>query len=478
MNLFGLIIQRTTSGLNDMFVSDNLKEIRRTPEIEKTTDDENKYATKLANQSDVYTFQITPNYRVYSLVITDATDSFGRAGFYAIRLYTPKKYPLANFEVILQQINKKYLEFESTGTLKNNQEYNNLLKYDLPLEVNQANFITTNTNEVAFCLYDGNNPQLSGLFNHKAVGLFNKMYAFNKENAVSTDIIKSLGLKSFEEVRTNFKEVLINNNYRILKELKVNNVPVEFNQNDNELVLILKKEDEIEYNTTDNPKFKQAVGSMIYVERKYTAPPSPSRPKGPKKASFFETYGLYFIMVIMIVALGVGSWFIFIKDNAVPEPEPTPISNNEANQNANPTASEITFEIDRSIRDTTVYITSYPKLEKYHFKLDNEKWTYNKDKSKYADFYSTNLDEILKNESLVFDSNKKNEFLQNLEKISGQRIPDKEIIIIHSTEDRKQESKPKNVAPIVTKPKTGKPKNAPKQNNQNNNGEKVDPNKI
>ena len=119
------------------------------------------------------------------MVITDTTDSFGRAGFYAIRLYTPKKYPLANFELILQQINKKYLEFNSNGTLKNNQEYNNLLKYDLPLEVNQPNYINTKTDEVAFCLYDANNPQLSSLFNHKAIGLFNKMYAFNNESAVS-----------------------------------------------------------------------------------------------------------------------------------------------------------------------------------------------------------------------------------------------------------------------------------------------------
>ena len=146
MNLFGLIIQRTTSGLNDMFVSDNLKEIRNSSDIEKTTDDENKYATKLANQSDVYTVQLTTNYRVYSLVITDATDSFGRAGFYAIRLYAPKKYPLAKFEIILQQINNKYLEFNSNGTPKSSQEYNNLLS-EIPLEVNQQDFIHIKSND-------------------------------------------------------------------------------------------------------------------------------------------------------------------------------------------------------------------------------------------------------------------------------------------------------------------------------------------
>lgn len=254
MNLFGLIIQRTTSGLNDMFVSDNLKEIRNSSEIEKTTDDENKYATKLANQSDVYTVQLTTNYRVYSLIITDATDSFGRAGFYAIRIYTPKKFPLANFEVILQQINKKYLEFDSNGTPKNSQEYDNLLRYDKPLEVKQQDFLHVKSNDNTFCYYDSSNTQLSNIFNAKNIALYNKVYAFNKEKAVSDEIMKSLGLKSLQESKINFKEVIINNNYKVLKELKVNNNPIEFNSDESEFTVIINKEDIIEYNTIDEDR--------------------------------------------------------------------------------------------------------------------------------------------------------------------------------------------------------------------------------
>jgi hypothetical protein len=467
MNLFGLIIQRTTSGLNDIFVSDNLKEIRRTPEIENTTDDENKYATKLANQSEVYTFQITKNYRVYSLVITDAIDSFGRAGFYAIRLYTPKKYPLANFEVILQQINKKYQEFESTGTLKNNQEYNNLLKYDLPLEVNQANFITKNTEEVAFCLYDANNPQLSGLFNHKAVCLFNKIYAFNRENAVSTDIIKSLGLKSFEEPRPNFKEVLINNNYRILNELKINNIPAEFNPNDKELVLVLKKEDEIEYNTTDNPKFKQAVGSIIYVEKKYIAPQQTSRPKGPKKVGFFETYGIYFLVLVMISVLGYGSWFLLLRDDKSTEEEQTetPIVT-PSQDHVLSSPNKIIFEFEGKESDS-IFKTNYPKLKKYRFKYEGSKWVYKNIEgiNSYINFNKEELNEIDKKDTLDFDENKKNEFLTGLEEISGHNIPDKEIIVINSNHDRKQKEGVKNEAQKTVNPKGKNATAEPKKGN-------------
>lgn len=447
MNLFGLIIQRTTSGLNDMFVSDNLKEIRNSSEIEKTTDDENKYATKLANQSEVYTVQLTTNYRVYSLVITDATDSFGRAGFYAIRLYTPKKYPLANFEVILQQINKKYIEFDSNGAPKNSQEYDNLLKYDVPLEVKQQDFLHVKSNDNTFCYYDSSNTQLSNIFNAKSIALYNKVYAFNKEKAVSDEIMKSLGLKSLQESKNNFKEVIINNNYKVLKELKVNNNPIEFNSDESDFTVIINKEDIIEYNTIDDLKFKQDTSLIINVQRKHYAPP-PSRPRGQKKPGFFESYGLYFIMAFMIIALGIGSWYFLLGGNA-------PDSDDENNNNiiqestlpdqtvkAVLDSSKIEFIADGSIKDSSVFKTLYPKLDKYRFILDNNKWSYKntKGKNKYVEFYKSNLDEIIRIDSLKFNDSLKINFFKNLEKIGGHEILEKEKKIINTPEKKKSET--------------------------------------
>jgi hypothetical protein len=447
MNLFGLIIQRTTSGLNDMFVSDNLKEIRNSSEIEKTTDDENKYATKLANQSDVYTVQLTTNYRIYSLVITDATDSFGRAGFYAIRLYTPKKYPLANFHIILQQINKKYLEFDSNGTPKSSQEYDNLLKFDIPLEVKQQDFIHVKSNDNAFCYYDSSNTQLSNIFNAKGIALYNKVYAFNKEKAVDSNLIKSLDLKPLEESKNNFKEVIINNNYRVLKELKVNNNPIEFNSNETDFTVLVNKEDIIEYNTIDEPKFKQDTSLIINVQRKHYAPP-PSRPRGQKKPGFFESYGLYFIMAFMIMALGIGSWYFLLGGNA-------PDSDNENNNNIIQEStlpdqtvktvldsSKIEFIADGSIKDSSVFKTLYPKLDKYRFILDNNKWSYKntKGKNKYVEFYKSNLDEIIRIDSLKFNDSLKINFFKNLEKIGGHEILEKEKKIINTPEKKKSET--------------------------------------
>jgi hypothetical protein len=424
MNLFGLIIQRTTSGLNDMYVSENLKEIRLSSEIEQTTDDENKYATKLANQSDVYAVQLTTNYRVYSLVITDATDSFGRAGFYAIRLYAPKKYPLANFEVILQQINKKYQEYENDGTTKNSQEYDNLLRYETPLEVKQQDFLHAKSNENTFCHYDPKNTQLSNLFNAKSVALFNKLYAFNQERAVSSEIIKSLGLKSFEETKSNLKETFVTNNYKILKELKINNTPIEFNPNHSDFTVVLKKDDIIEYNTTDDLKFRQATGAIINVELKRSAQP---KTRGPKKQTFLEEFGLYLIVAVMIAVLGIGSWYFILRDDT---PVPTEYNQESIDQQPQVNNQNIIFISDPegSPMDST-YKTNFPKLEKYRFQFRNKKWKYKntEGKDEYNDFFVNNLNEIIKKDSLDFGEDLRLEFFKNLEVISGRTVSKKEV---------------------------------------------------
>ena len=61
MILFDLIIQRTKDGLEEEYISENLKPGNLNSEIEETLKDERRTATKLANQSDVYSIQITKN---------------------------------------------------------------------------------------------------------------------------------------------------------------------------------------------------------------------------------------------------------------------------------------------------------------------------------------------------------------------------------------------------------------------------------
>ena len=449
MNSLGLIIQRTNTnaGFNDVFISENLKDIRNTVEIENTAKDERDFSTKLANQSDVYVVELTKNFRVYSIIINDNIyDSFGRAGFYAVRLYTEKKYPLGNFEEKLHSINKKYIEFEKNGIAKNSQDYSDLLVQNAPLEVKQQDYIYQKSNVNAFCFYDPNNTQLNNLFNDKAIALYNKVYAFNREKAVSAEIIQSIGLKIYVSTQNNLKEVVFNNNYLILKELKVNNIPLDFKADETEFSVLLKNEDVLEYNTKDNPTFKKAIGFIIHVERKQIVTPQQDPNRGKKKPSFWEENGIYLAILFLTIALGGGAWYIFSEDEKIDE------ENQIVNEQPQNTDNElkidsttITFTADGSVKDSSVFKTNYPKLEKYRFRLDNKKWSYKNTEKKigYVVFYKSNLDEIIKKDSLNLNESQKNSFIENLEKMGNQEIVEKEEKIIESS-NKSNKAKIKN----------------------------------
>jgi hypothetical protein len=431
MNIAGLIIHGTKDGVDNLFVSDNFKEISKNSEIEKTLSDEREFSTRLAKQSHVYSIQLTTNFRVISLIATDVFDFLGRSGFFAIRLYTPKNHPSIDFQALLQQINKRYIELERDGIQRNNQDYSDLLNYELPLAENQQNYLAIKNNDQAFSLYIPNEDNLNSLFNHKAVELFDKVYVFNKERAVSSEIIKSLGLKSFEEAK-DYKEIYVNNQYRILKELKVNNNSIEFNRNNSEFTILLRNSDLIEYNTTQEPQFKQANGSIINVAKKYEAPAPPLKPpRGPRKKSFLNEYGVYLLMLVMISVLGFASWYFVFDGDKVLETE-VPIGLKDTTINDNPVINDslkIDFIIDTTAKDSNVYLTNYPKLNKYRFRIDNKKWSYKntEGKNKYVAFYQSTLNDINKVDSLSFNQDKKNEFLKSLAKMGKQEVLKKKV---------------------------------------------------
>jgi hypothetical protein len=476
MILFDLIIQRTKDGLEEEYISENLKPGNLNSEIEETLKDERRTATKLANQSDVYSIQITKNYRVYSLIVSNIIDNQKRAGFYAIRLYTPKKYPLSNFQVLLNDINNKYVEYERNGIPKDSQDYSETLRY-LPLEVKQQDFISVQSNEEAFFYFDSSNTQLS-VFNDTIIALFNKVYAFNQDVAVSSELIQSLGLKSLDEKRHNLKEVRITNNDRILNELRINNVPIGFKSDDDELTVILKKNDLLEYNTKDNPKFKQDSGFFIDIKKVYKAPPKPITPKGPKNRSFFDEYGMYLLIVVMILFLGIGSWYFILDGKSFIEKYNNPVVEEkiqiEDKKEPSIDSTEIIFEYEGSQKDSSVFKTSFPKLEKYRFRLDNKKWSYKNTerRNRYVEFNKKTLDDIIKNDSLKFNEDLKKEFFKNLKDKSGQEVIDKkeENIKPESTIGKtKKTSKSPTIPKIipVTEDQKGKGNNKDEFSNEN-----------
>ncbi|SEB06540.1 hypothetical protein SAMN05443667_11920 [Flavobacterium gillisiae] len=424
MKQFGLIIQETTAGSNQQFVSSYLD--INSPEIKETITDERTLASQLANLSDVYSVQITQNYKVYSLIVTNLTDFLGRSGYYAIRLYGPKEVNLTNFENILASIKEKYNTYTKSNTL-NDQNYDTILSSILIVENDKKALLSLKSDANCFYYFDETNSALSTVFNTRGIHLVHKVYAFNKNRAVPEAIALSSGLKAFSQINTSQKEINVINNHSLLKELKINDKNVDFNPHLSEYNILCQANDIVTYNTTEDKNFKILNGTFLSIEKKYVQRKTPiGRPKQP---SFIDEYGTYLIIVLMIICLGSGSWYFFLRDNNISTPyrPQNPISNQEANQNNSTTASEITFNFEGPEKDS-VFKTNYPKLDQYRFKFDNKKWSYkNKDgKDIYTDFYIETIEEINKSKPLNFNDKQKLQFLNSLKEKSDQEILKKE----------------------------------------------------
>ena len=425
MNQFGLIIHETTAGSNLQFVSSHLDV--NSPEIKETITDERTLASQLANMSDVYAVQITKNYKVYSLIVTNHTDFLGRSGFYAIRLYGPKGLNLMNFEKNLSDIKDRYIA-DTTSNNLNNQNYDDILSSILIVENDRKDFISLKYNVNCFYYFDDNTSTLSTVFNTKGINLVHKVYAFNKTRAVPENIALSTGLKSYSQINTSQKEINIVNNHSILKELKINNQNVDFNPNVSDFNLICQSSDSVMYNTTDDKNFRQIANNFISIEKKYVPRSEPRRTptfSGNKK-TFWEENGIYLGILLLTIMIAGGSYYWFETNNSSVNDQQESYSNSQSNQNLDVNDSinklDIEFEFDGNKKDM-VFKTSYPKLEKYRFKFDSKKWSYKNTEQKdtYVDFYKENIDEIMKKDSLNNKDFKKDEFLNKLEAISGGR---------------------------------------------------------
>lgn len=457
MNQFGLIIHETTAGSNLQFVSSQLDV--NSPEIKETITDERTLASQLANMSDVYAVQVTKNYKVYSLIVTNHTDFLGRSGFYAIRLYGPKGLNLMNFEKNLSDIKDRYIAYTTSNNLSN-QNYDDILSSILIVENDRKDFISLKNNVNCFYYFDDNTSTLSTVFNTKGINLVHKVYAFNKIRAVPENIALSTGLKPYSQINTSKKEINIVNNHSILKELKINNQNVDFNPNVSDFNLICQSSDSVMYNTTDDKTFRQIANNLISIERKYVARPAqrPTPSYGGNKKTFWEENGIYLGILLLTFMIAGGSYYYFEINNSSAKDLQESYSNSQSNQNLELTdsisKSEKTFELLLENSDS-LYKPKYQNLEKYRFRFKDEKWKYkNTEKSAnvkdgFTAFDRESLDDIINaNPSLNFDKAKKEEFLKNLKEESGHPIKNRAVKI----EDNKNSSETKtSVSKKVTK---------------------------
>ena len=467
MNQFGLIIHETTAGSNLQFFSSHLDV--NSLEIKETITDERTLASQLANMSDVYAVQITKNFKVYSLIVTNHTDFLGRSGFYAIRLYGPKGVNLTNFENILASIKDKYIADTKSNNI-NNQNYDGILSSILIIENDRKEFISLKNNVNCFYFFDENTSTLSTVFNTKGIHLVHKVYAFNKAKAVPENLAVSSGLKSYSLINTSQKEINIVNNHSILKVLRINNQNVDFNPNVSDFNLICQTSDSVLYNTTDDKNFRQIANKFVSIERKYVprSEPRPTPSYSGNKKSFWEENGIYLSILFITIIMAGGSYYYFKINKSSDKDHHENNLNSQSNEDLGTTDSipkaEKTFELLVENSDS-LYKTKYQNLEKYRFGFKDKKWEYkNVEKSPNAKdgftaFYKESLDDIIKANSLSnFDKAKKEEFLKNLEEVSSHPIKNRPIQVGDNANSNETKTSASKNGSKVVKFKQAEPK--------------------
>ncbi len=424
MNQFGLIIEETTAGSNLQFVS-SLLDIN-SPEIKETLTDERTLASQLANLSDVYSVQVTKNYKVYSLIVTNLTDFLGRSGYYAIRLYGPKGVNLTNFENILANIKEKYNNYTKSNTL-NNQNYEDILSNILIVENNRINFVTTKSNINCFYYFDDVNSTLSTVFNTKGVNLVHKIYAFNKNKAVNESIALTTGLKSFSQINVSHKEINVINNYGVLNELKINNQLIEFNPNLSEFNVLCQTNDVVVYNAKDDKTYKTITNNFISIEKRFVprTQPQNSYSSSSYRKKKNNSNAMYVIFGLMVLVIGGGIFYFLNQGENTLINENTEVNNTTNDQlnvaqGENDTISKkIKFEQNKYNNTSDFeYTTSYnDKLSKFKFVFAGNEWSYIEiKKTGIMKFYKSKLDKFNLTEE------EKKSFIKELEEISGKKI--------------------------------------------------------
>ena len=421
MNQFGIIIQETTAGSNQQFVSTHI-DINST-EIKGTITDERTLASQLANLSDVYSVQVTKNYKVYSLIVTNSTDFIGRSGYYAIRLYGPIGINLNNFENILANIKEKYNHYTKTNTL-NNQSYEDILSSILLGGKDRKNIVSIKNSMSYFYYFDDANSNLGAILNTNAVHLVHKIYAFNKNKAVDESIALTTGLKSFSQMNASQKEISVINNWGLLNDLKINDQSIDFNPNLTEFNIICQNNDVVLYNAKDDKSYKTITNNFISIEKKYIAPPRPPKtPDGPGPRPVPDNPNtMYLILGLMVLLIGGGIFYIFRPEKPKVEITDDPLK--VVVDNTHKATSSKIFDIDKQpynkSGDYTYTFPNYQPLKDLTFVYTKGKWSYRKPNIEdWKFFYQNSLNDYNLSEE------EKDSIIKKLEDNSKHEIKEK-----------------------------------------------------
>ena len=299
MNNIGIIIQKLQGNGLDFNVFPNIEVLELKNKFNNATEDERDTPGKVGDKP-IYVLQNTISYKIYSLII--GTRDGGRAGFYAIRIFIPVNSILQNFTTILNEVHSNYLSNPNSIT-NDSQIYNeSIIKVKGNCKMGSTYVIIDNLINNKFIYYDSNNiAAIDSIFNSKETNYFNKLFAFQKPN--NADEIKDeISIQNIVYQKYNFnedfQEIKIKGRLDLIKKIKVNGKELDFNGNSDDLVLLIKKSDKVEYLLKENGikkvnEFSNEITISI-IRRNISDPP---------QHSFFKKYGTWIIFACGLILL-------------------------------------------------------------------------------------------------------------------------------------------------------------------------------
>jgi hypothetical protein len=308
-NQLSIIIQGTTAGLNNIYISPNL-DITNSNIVE-TLKDERILAAQIANQSTVYSVQTINEYKVYSLIITNITDFTGRSGYYAIKLYSHIDYNVKNVTSLLNQINDKYIAFKESNDL-NNQDYNDILN-QATLTI-QNRIISNKLISTAYVrYYEIENVEHN--INNQIIYAVEKLYLFDHEKALNEEQINAQGLVNFENFQKQVKSFQVNNTAGVLKKLIVNGKELNQTSFPETFMSFMKKNDTVSYKTSDDTNTKTALintNNILEIKRKIIdyKKPGVKVPVKPKGTSPVQKA----LIIVLIFGFGIGLYLFLTHE--------------------------------------------------------------------------------------------------------------------------------------------------------------------
>lgn len=318
-----LLIQETTAGLNNQFVSEGLD--INDEFIKSSLKDERMLATQLAQRSIVYSIQNLENHKVYSVIFTDITDISGSKGYYSIKIYTQRDTIIRNLIGLFEEIKNAYLQYKANNQI-NSQNYDAILS-NTSIQ-GQSIVICPKAEKTCFLQYN-DQQDIENALNNLKVYSIDKLYLFDAEKALKSETIISQGLINFNSLADNLDSFEVDNSNMILKSLFIGdkqfsstNFPVTFRA-------FRKSNDSIAFLTSDNSEKQNGVlqSGILKINKKvvkaYSQPTKPTIGRGTtgprqRKKTFYEQFQIPIISILLLIVGGIG-YYVFLYNQHKPE---------------------------------------------------------------------------------------------------------------------------------------------------------------